>query len=89
MKKILIIALVLAFTVIPISAKDKKEPKYEVKISVVYNAVSIKDADRITANARREHVDACKVEITSKKVGTMPVLLYDGDSTTMVFDTIR
>ena len=48
--------------------KQINEPKYKVTIEVAYNAVSIKDADRITANARREHVDACKVKIESEKI---------------------
>ena len=67
MKKIFFIILATIFIAVPISADEKKEPKYKVTIEVVYNAVSIKEADRITANARREHADACKVKITSKK----------------------
>ena len=69
MKKILFIILALVFIAVPISADEKKaEPKYEVKIEVVYNAISIKEADRIIGNAMRNHSDACKVNIETKKV---------------------
>ena len=69
MKRIFIVFIMVVFMVVPALAEEKKaEPKYQVEITVVYNAVSIAEADRITANARRDHVDACKVEIVSKGV---------------------
>ena len=86
MKRLFIIIIAICFlagAVSPISAGDKKdvkyEVKYEVKIAVTYNAVSIKDADHIVANAIREHQDACDVKVVTKKLGSVSYI-YDVNS---------
>ena len=73
MKKLFIILIAVCFLLVgsTIGAEDKKpEVKYEVKITVTYNALSIKEADRVIGNALRNHQDACDVKVVSKKVNT-------------------
>ena len=51
------------------SAEEKKDnTRYEVTISVTYNAVSPSEATRIISDAQVRHKDACSVSIKSKKV---------------------
>ena len=71
MKKLFIILITACLLLVgsTIGAEDKKaEVKYEVKITVTYNALSIKEADRVIGNALRNHQDACDVKVVSKKV---------------------
>ena len=73
MKKLFIILITVCLLLVgsTIGAEDKKaEVKYEVKITVTYNALSIKDADRVTGNALRNHQDACDVKVVTKKVSS-------------------
>jgi len=68
---ILIAACFLVGAVSSTSADDTKKSlvKYEVKITVTYNALSIEDAGKAVAQAMRDHSKACNVEVTTKKVG--------------------
>ena len=59
-----------------------KEPdvKYEVTISIKYNAISPEQADKITSDARRRYGDACKFEINIVKADENNYNLYIGDA---------
>ena len=90
MRKLFIILIAVCFlvgAVSPISAGDKKEVKYEVKITVTYNALSIKEADRVIGNALRNHQDACDVNVVSKKVGNDGYIFFSTVSLDAVSDT--
>jgi uncharacterized surface protein with fasciclin (FAS1) repeats len=52
------------------NAEDKQGTMHEVTIHVVYNAVNADRANAITSDARKRYGDACKIDISSKKVGT-------------------
>jgi len=82
MKKLIIILIAACFLVGAVSstsADDTKKSlvKYEVKITVTYNALSIEDAGKVVAQAMRDHQEACSVNVTTKKVGTIS---WSGDS---------
>jgi len=48
--------------------KEKKEEvKYEVTINVVYNALAIKEANKIVTDSLERHKTACKSEAFAKK----------------------
>ena len=47
-----------------------KMVKYRVEFTVVYNAVEAYEASRLVQGIMLEHKDACKVKVTTKKVGS-------------------
>jgi Cu/Ag efflux protein CusF len=51
-------------------AEDKQETMHEVTINIVYNSVNAERANAITSDARKRYGDACKIDISSKKVAT-------------------
>ena len=69
-KRILLVLVLLAILVTPVFSGDKDNEWVEVNIVVKYNAVSTKEAQRIIYEALRDHRDACKVEVSGKKVET-------------------
>jgi hypothetical protein len=70
MKPIILIFTILFALIAPpdSTAKDDDSVKYEVTISVVYNAVSPAHAAKIAKSAMLEHLEACKVDVDVKKV---------------------
>lgn len=72
MKKLIVAIVVLMALAIGLKAAyaaDDPETKYEVTISVTYNAVSIEEANKIIADALERHKTACKTDVKAKKVG--------------------
>jgi hypothetical protein len=63
-------------------AEDKQETMHEVTINIVYNEVTAERANAITADARRRYADACKIDISRKKVVSSA-----GDSFYIPFDS--
>lgn len=87
--------LILFLSIMAIStAAIADDTKYEVTIKVVYNAVSIEEANAIMSKATEQHKSACKTEVAAKKIESdavhyMPssLILYDaGDTTTSCYD---
>lgn len=77
MKNLILLAIVLVLSIPQISAAE--DAKYEVTISITYNAVSPSRAAEIISIAQNQHRNACKVEIKSKKVSSDNVLeIMDG-----------
>jgi ABC-type proline/glycine betaine transport system substrate-binding protein len=77
------ILAVLLLTAVSCSAE---EVKYEVSITVVYNAVSAEEANQIAEDVLTRHKTACKNKVEIKKVirggvGTGNTLIYDGSGT--------
>ena len=58
-------------------AKDD-EPQYQVDITIRYNSVSPEKAAKIARQIMIEHADACKAEVTVKKVSVYEALTYSG-----------
>jgi uncharacterized protein YdaL len=87
MKTIIYSILILSLALIaPLdsTAKDDDSVKYEVTISVVYNAVGPVEASRIARVAMIDHKEACKVDVQVKKVTSGMVrgedyIIYDGN----------
>lgn len=72
MKKRVVAILAILFVLQTISfgfaeEKKKAETKYEVTITITYNAVSISEAQRLHNEAIEEHKDACKVTVKTEK----------------------
>ena len=65
----IVLVCVMAFA-LECSSGEKADVQYEVTISVVYNAVSPAEAERIAGVAMREHAGACKTDVKVKKVGS-------------------
>ena len=74
MKKILIVLAVLALAA-PCFAEEETE--HRVEITIVYNALPVKDAVPIIRDILEDHADACKVEVKTKKVGGENVIYWD------------
>ena len=68
-KKVALLIVILLLASITCIASEKKEDevKYEVTISVTYNAVSIAEATRISSEAIERHKTACKTRINIAK----------------------
>lgn len=63
-----IVVVVLLFCSVATAANVKAdEVKYEVTISVTYNAVTIEEANKIIADALERHKTACNVNVSTKK----------------------
>ena len=45
--------------------------KYEVTISVTYNALTIEEANKVIADSLDRHKTACKVNVSAKKAGNL------------------
>ena len=65
--------------------------KYEVTIRVVYNAVDIKEANKIMTDAIKRHQEACKVEVEAKKVGGdyLNITDFDWSNVTATQDSVE
>ena len=71
-KKVALLIIILLFasvTCIASEAKKEDEVKYEVTISVTYNAVSIAEANKISSEAIEMHKTACKTKVSIEKGG--------------------
>ena len=80
MKKFIVAIVVLMALAIGLKAAyaaDEPETKYEVTISVTYNAVSIEEANKIIADALERHKTSCKTDVKAKKVGDTLDISYD------------
>jgi hypothetical protein len=73
---IAVIAIHIIFGLVPIVVCDakvvlkdnaKKEVKYEVTISLTYNAISAKDVREKIEQVLKDHKDTCKTEVKIKK----------------------
>ena len=62
MKKLM---MILALLLIPatITAEEVDEQKYEVKLSIIFNAVNAEEAHKIISDAVDRYKEACKVDI--------------------------
>ena len=90
MKRLIIILIAACFllgAVSSISADDTKKSlvRYEVKITVTYNALSIEDAGKVVAQAMRDHQKACSVKVVTKKVGGLLTTWTTDSSTSIVY----
>lgn len=74
-------------TTIPLDTTDvmlvvdepDSKARYEVTITVVYNALSIEDAAKISADAIERHKTACKTRVVMKKVEReTPYITFEG-----------
>jgi len=81
--KALLAAIVLLLVVIPTSVghSAKEEPvKYQVSITITYNAVTAEEAARLTKEMTEEHGSACSVKIVTTKNGSSSGMLVIGNS---------
>lgn len=53
-------------------AKDKKDVKYELKIDITWNSISVKRLKKIMGDIAIKHKNACDVKISVRKVDTPP-----------------
>ncbi len=90
---ILISILLLSALVFAEEPKEKQDVKYEMTISVTYNAVTPEEAIRLTQEVIMAHSKACKVNVSTKKNGangnealtfTSPGNIYIDDGTSFI-----
>lgn len=70
MKKLIVLLAVL-FASTAFAAETDKEPRYQVDISITYNAETAEDAARIAADVLQAHKKACTGKVVIKKVDTI------------------
>ena len=71
MRKLFISALCAGLLIVSSPAvADKDKVYYEVKITVVYNALSINDAKKKIGEILYEHQSACKTKVGIEKVNS-------------------
>lgn len=90
MKKLIVAIVVLLALAIGLKvayATDEPETKYEVTISVTYNAVGIEEANKIIADVLERHKAACKSEAKAKKVGSEAYFTV-GDFATRIVEPV-
>ena len=68
MKRLVLALAIVLMASVAIASDKQPETKYEVVIEVKYNAVTVKEADRIIGNALRNHTSACKLKVNSRKL---------------------
>jgi len=78
-KLIILLAMALVLFSITASAGDKKDVKYELKATIVYNAVDADRLARIVAEIATKYGDACKVSFNVIKVGPPQLFVSDGE----------
>ena len=75
-KSLFIILLLLLFATGAIAADDdltadtKSEPKYQIVITVKYNAVTADEAEKILEKALEQHETACKLDWKMEKASS-------------------
>lgn len=77
-KSAIAVAVALMLLLCTIANADSEAQKFEVTFTVTYNAISLEDAAKKEKEFREQFKDACKVDISIKKVteaGTYRIIL--------------
>ena len=78
MKRLITALVIVLMASVAVASDLQPETKYEVVIEVKYNAVTVKEADRIIGNALRNHTSACKLKVNSRKLSNdIEWVIYD------------
>lgn len=81
MKFIVTLLIVMFLSLMACAAEPKKdETQYQVNIEIQYNSVSVDEAQKIIAQALKEHSKACTVDAKAKKVDSSSICIGISDS---------
>ena len=71
MRKLMLIGILLSFFVVGVATAGSKKDvvKYEVRVEIVYNALTPDEMGRVIEEIGEDHAGACTVKFNVKKLG--------------------